>query len=71
VSQEAQERFLDDILGVCRTAEHQQGEAEHTVAVIGKEPHDPLVAGLVRGFEGRWSSRHKPHHLYNAESKEM
>lgn len=71
MSQEAQEGFLDDVFGICGPAEHQQGEAEHAVAVLGKQPHDPLVARIVRGFERRWGSRHKPHHLYNAERVEM
>jgi hypothetical protein len=39
--------------------------------VLGKKPHDPLVARIVRGFERRWGGRHKPHHLYNAERVEM
>lgn len=71
MSQEAQEGFLDDVFGVCGPAKHQQGEAEDAVAVLGKKPHDPLVARIVRGFERRWGGRHKPHHLYNAERVEM
>jgi len=39
--------------------------------VLGKEPQDPCVARIVRGFDGRWGSRHEPHHLYNAETVEM